>query len=130
MPATQRFSNWMPNVFTDDVARALDFYRDVLGFQETFRFPEEGRPLHVELRLGGSVLAISHGGEVVEMGLPAPIWGSHHELVLWCRDVDGTVGELRDAGVPILVEPFQHVAGHRRAYAADPDGNWLALVGG
>lgn len=129
MRATARFSGWMPNVFTDDVARALRFYRDVLGFQETFRFPREGRPLHVELRLGESVLAISESGEVVEMGLPAPAAGGHHELVLWCADVDGAVQELRDEGVPILVEPFAHVAGHRRAYAADPDGNWLALVG-
>jgi lactoylglutathione lyase len=127
--STVRFSNWMPNVFTDDVARALDFYRDVLGFEETFRFPREGRPLHVELRLGESVLAVSHGGEVVRMGLPAPAAGGHHELVLWCADVDDAVRGLREAGAPILVEPFPHVAGHRRAYAADPDGNWLALVG-
>lgn len=128
MSASARFSGWMPNVFTDDVGRALAFYRDVLGFEQTFRFPGEGRPLHVELRLGDSVLAISEGGEVVQMGLPAPM-GGRHELVLWCADVDAAVEELRDGGVRILVEPFAHVAGHRRAYAADPDGNWLALVG-
>ena len=37
-------------------------------------------------------------------------------------------GELRVAGVPVLVEPQRHVSGHDRAYVADPDGNWIAVV--
>jgi hypothetical protein len=27
-----------------------------------------------------------------------------------------------------VIEPYDHVAGHRRAYVADPDGTSLALV--
>lgn len=45
-------------------------------------------------------------------------------------DVDAAVARVRSAGAPVLVEPYDHVAGHRRAYVPDPDGNWLAFVQG
>jgi lactoylglutathione lyase len=48
--------------------------------------------------------------------------------VVWCDDVDAETARLRAAGTPVVVEPYDHPAGHRRAYLADPDGNWLALV--
>jgi catechol 2,3-dioxygenase-like lactoylglutathione lyase family enzyme len=44
--------------------------------------------------------------------------------------MDAAIARLRAARAPVLVEPYDHVAGHRRAYVADPDGNWLALVQG
>ena len=50
------------------------------------------------------------------------------ELVVWCDSADDAVAALRAAGTPVLVEPCSHAAGHRRAYVADPDGNWIALV--
>jgi catechol 2,3-dioxygenase-like lactoylglutathione lyase family enzyme len=43
---------------------------------------------------------------------------------------DDAVAGLRAAGVPVLVEPSGHVSGNRRAYVADPDGNWIAVVSG
>lgn len=46
---------------------------------------------------------------------------------MWCADVDGEAARLRAAGT-VVIEPYDHVGGHRRAYVADPDGNWLALV--
>jgi lactoylglutathione lyase len=50
------------------------------------------------------------------------------ELVVWCDSADESVAALRAAGTTVLVEPYDHVAGHRRAYVTDPDGNWIALV--
>lgn len=125
---TPVFTAFMVNRYTSDVARTVAFYRDLLGFQPTFRYPAEGTPEHVELRLGSSTLAVSGHAAVEAMGLPTPTPGHEQELVLGCASVDAAVDRLRAAGAPILVEPFDHVAGHRRAYAADPDGAWLALV--
>jgi predicted enzyme related to lactoylglutathione lyase len=48
--------------------------------------------------------------------------------VIGCDSADDTVATLRAAGVPVLVEPHSHVSGHRRAYVADPDGNWIAVA--
>jgi lactoylglutathione lyase len=120
------FTSSMPNLYSVDVAAAADFYRDVLDFNQTYQFPPAGPPRHVELRLGSSMLAISSHTAIGEVGLPSP--GHTHELVVWCDDIDAAIARLRSAGAPILVEPHDHVAGHRRAYVADPDGNWLALV--
>jgi lactoylglutathione lyase len=118
----------MPNLYAAEVAAAADFYRDVLGFSQTYQFPPAGQPEHVELRLGDSMLALSSHAAVRQMGLPAPSAGHTQELVVWCDDMDAAIARLRAAGAPVLVEPYHHIAGHRRAYVADPDGNWLALV--
>ncbi len=119
----------MPNLYSTDVERAAAFYGELLGGIQTFQFPETGTPEHVELRLGDVTIAISHRDAVSRQGLPEPAPGNPMELVFWCDDTDATVARLRAAGTPVLVEPSVHDAsGHRRAYVADPDGHWIALV--
>lgn len=117
----------MPNLFTHDIDVAVAFYRDQLGFSESYRVAADGRPEHVVLRLGGSLLAISTPRAAVAAGLN-PREGNPLETVVWCDDVKGETARLRRAGTTVAVEPYDHPAGHRRAYVTDPDGNWLALV--
>lgn len=121
------FTSLMPHLFTADIDRATAFYRDQLGFRQTFRYPADGRPEHVELRLGDSVLALSTRDAAHGAGL-APTAGNPLELIVWCDDVDAAVAALRAEGAPVLAEPYNHVA-HRRASVSDPDGNWVALIG-
>jgi predicted enzyme related to lactoylglutathione lyase len=67
--------------------------------------------------------------EAVEAeGMPAPTAGHPLELVLGCDSTDDTVAVLRAAGASVLQEPYSHFSGHRRAYVADPDGNWIVLA--
>jgi lactoylglutathione lyase len=123
------FSSVMPNLYVADVERSAAFYRDQLGAVETFRLPATGSADHVELRIGDVTIALSHRDRVAEQGLPAPTPGHPLEVVVWCDSADEAVAELRAAGTPVLVEPHAgHVAGVRRAYVTDPDGNWIALV--
>jgi catechol 2,3-dioxygenase-like lactoylglutathione lyase family enzyme len=117
----------MPNLFTRNMDDATAFYRDQLGFSQTFRFPAEGRAEHIVLKLGDSQLALSSPRAAEAAGLD-PTAGNPFELVVWCDDVDAEATRLRAAGAGVVIEPYDHVAGHRRAYVADPDGNWLALV--
>ena len=126
------FTSVMVNLYVADVERAVDFYCGVLGGVEKFRYPDpaEGAvPEHVELRIGDVVIAVSSRGAVLGEGLPEASDGHPLELVVWCDSVDTAVSTLREVGTPVLVEPYDHVAGHRRAYVADPDGNWVAVVG-
>jgi lactoylglutathione lyase len=118
----------MPNLYTADMARAITFYRDLLGGTQTFATPAEGTPEHVEFRLGDVIVALSSREAVPRQGLPAATTGHPMELVIDCDSTDDTVAALRAAGTPVLVEPHNHASGHRRAYVADPDGNWIALV--
>ena len=79
------------------------------------------------LRLGDAQVALSTDRAVSAVGLE-PSRGNAFELVVFCDDVDGETERLRAAGASVVREPYDHVAGHRRAYLADPDGNWVALV--
>ncbi|HEY8456715.1 MAG TPA: VOC family protein [Actinopolymorphaceae bacterium] len=124
------FTSLMPHLYAADVDRTVAFYRDLLGFIESFRYPSDGPAEHVEVRVGDVVLGISAQDAVRAIeGLPEPTPGHPMELTVWCDSVDEAVARLRDAGVPVLVEPYDHPARHRRAYVTDPDGNWVALVG-
>jgi lactoylglutathione lyase len=122
------FTTALPNLYSSDVDAATAFYRDLLGAAQTYRFPVEGPAEHVELRLGAATIAISSHQVVAEQGLPAPTAGHPLEIVVWCDSVDDAIGALRAAGTPVLVEPYDHLSGHRRAYVVDPDGTWVALV--
>jgi lactoylglutathione lyase len=118
----------MPNLYSADVDRAVAFYRDLLGGAQTFRHPAEGPAEHVELRLGDITIAISSKQAVEAEGMPAPTAGHPMELVVGCDSADDTVAALRGAGTPVLQEPYSHFSGHRRAYVADPDGNWIVVA--
>src|SRR6267154_3146804 len=91
------------NISTRDIEAGLHFYRDLLGFAETFRTPTEGIPEHVELRLNGFTVGLGtveaarnvHGVEAAP-GSPAMV------LVVWTDDVDNACEALVAAGVPLL----------------------------
>ncbi len=122
------FTSAMPNFYSSDLAASMRFYLDLLGGAQTFRFPAEGKPRHVEFRFGDVVVAVTHRDEVSRQGLPAPQVGNPMELVVWCDSVDEAATKLGAAGAAVIVEPYDHPAGMRRAYIEDPDGNWVALV--
>lgn len=118
----------MTNLYSTDVERAAAFYRDHLGGKQTFRYPAEGSAEHVEIGLGDVTIAITNIDAVREEGLN-PLPGHPMELVLWCESADEVLNALRAADTPVLVEPYSgHASGLRRAYVADPDGNWIAVV--
>ncbi|HEY2507054.1 MAG TPA: VOC family protein [Streptosporangiaceae bacterium] len=124
------FTSIMPNLYSADVERAAAFYRNQLGGAQTFQYPADGPAEHVELRLGDVTIALSSRDALTGSGLPKPAPGQPLELVVWCDSADEAVAALRAAGTRVLVEPYDHIAGHRRAYVTDPDGNWIALVSG
>ncbi|TLS36020.1 VOC family protein [Pseudalkalibacillus caeni] len=122
------FLSAFPSLYTTDINRSLRFYRDLLEFEETFRFPDKGEPEHVELRLGDSMIALVTYAVAKEASVSAPTPGHPFELTIWTEDTNQAINRLRRAAVPVILEPKDHVAGIRRAYVSDPDDNWLAIV--
>ena len=117
------------NLYTEDIEAGLRFYRDLLGFQETFRTPNEGTPEHVELTLNGFALGLGtvtaakrvHGVDATP-GSPAMV------LVVWTDDVDAAFGQLTSAGVPAVQAPHDTGNNNRNALLRDPDGNLVEIV--
>ena len=123
------FVSALVNLYTSDIEAGLHFYRDLLGFAETFRTPAEGIPEHVELQLNGFTIGLGtveaarrvHGVEAAP-GTPAMV------LVVWTDDIEDAFEKLAAAGVPVLQPPHDTGNSNRNALLRDPDGNLVEIV--
>jgi lactoylglutathione lyase len=123
------FASAMVNLYTADIEAGLRFYRDLLGFRETFRTPLEGTPDHVELILNGFTVGLGtvaaarkvHGVEAAP-GSPAMV------LVVWTDDVDAAFQQLTSAGTRVVQPPHDTGNNNRNALLRDPDGNLVEIV--
>ena len=117
-----------PVFYANDVEATARFYRDLLGFEELFRLPEEGAPGYVGLMLGDSRLGLvdsSWPGDTIGVAVGA---GPRAELFVYVDDVDATTRRAGEVGVPVLRPPGDMPWGERVAYVEDPDGNPVALA--
>jgi lactoylglutathione lyase len=123
------FTTGFVNLYTADIEAGIRFYRDLLGFEETFRKPKDGVPTHVELKLEGFMIGLGtvdaakrvHGVDA-SPGTPAMA------LVVWTDDVDAEFERLTSEGVPALQPPHDTGNNNRNALLRDPDGNLVELV--
>ena len=119
-----------PIVYVDDVPTSVRFYRDLLGFEEMYRFPDTDEPGYVALRLDEGKVGLSSAAFPGIHGKPQrPVTGRPFELCLEVADVDAFVDDLREAEVTVLAEPADQVWGERVAYVEDPDGNPVHIRG-
>ena len=123
------FTSAFVNLYTHDIEAGLRFYRDLLGFTETFRTPAEGTPEHVELELNGFGLGLGtveaarrvHGVDA-SPGSPAMV------VVVWTDDVDRAFAQLVASGAPVVQPPHNTGRHNRNALLRDPDGNLVEIV--
>jgi lactoylglutathione lyase len=123
------FTEGFVNLYTRDIEAGIHFYRDVLGFRETFRTPKEGTPEHVELILNGFGVGLGtveaakrrHGVEAAP-GTPAMV------LVIWTDDLEKSFELLKSAGTPVVQPPHDVGSSNRSALLRDPDGNLVEIV--
>src|SRR2546428_9803340 len=117
------------NFYVADIERSLRFYRDLLGFRETFRTPKDGTPEHVELKSGEFVLGLA----TIEVarrahGIPAGTGAPQAEVVVWTDDVDWAHAELVTKGARPLSAPHDFAGTLRAGWVTDPDGNPVQVV--
>ena len=110
------FIEAFPVITVPDLPAALAFYTGGLGFTEHYRFPEEGEPVFVTLRLGTSELGIGAGAT------------AGYELCVYADDCDEATARLRAAGAEIVAEPADQPWGERLARAVDPAGHHLMIL--
>jgi catechol 2,3-dioxygenase-like lactoylglutathione lyase family enzyme len=123
------FTEGFVHLYTRNIEAGIRFYRDFLGFRETFRTPREGTPDHVELTLNGFGVGLGtveaakrrHGVEATP-GSPAM------SLVVWTDNVDESFERLRSIGTPVVQPPHDVGSSNRSALLRDPDGNLVEIV--
>jgi catechol 2,3-dioxygenase-like lactoylglutathione lyase family enzyme len=119
-----------PMLSVEHLDHSLKFYGQLLGGQQSYRFPSEGEPAFVTLMFGPTEIGLGQiGGGPALHGQPLrPATGHRIELCVYVDHLDGKVAELRAAHVPIVLEPTLQPWGERVAYVSDPDGNLVMLV--
>jgi len=123
------FATGFVNLYTADIEAGLRFYRDLLGFEETFRTPREGIPEHVELTLDGFDLGLGTVEAAKRVhGVDASPGSPSMALVVWTDDVDTAFEQLKAAGVPVVQPPHDSGNDNRNALLRDPDGNLVEIV--
>jgi catechol 2,3-dioxygenase-like lactoylglutathione lyase family enzyme len=111
----------------DDVDAALQFYRDLLGFEEVMHpAPAFAMVRHGDLRLALSAPGGGPGGgqAMADGTLPTP--GGWNRFSLQVDDLDAEVARLTAAGARFRNEVVTGVGG-RQVLVEDPSGNPVEL---
>jgi lactoylglutathione lyase len=96
------FRNPQINFYVTDVDASLRFYRDLFGFTETFRTPRDGKPIHVEMRLGELTLGVASFESVRRIhGLDVGTGPPRAEVVVWTEDVDRAFTSITASGAQL-----------------------------
>ena len=107
-------------LFIKDMARAVGFYRDLLGFQVVYPqgLSDYSQEMWVELEVGGCSIAL-HGG-----AKNSP--GEEHQLIFKVADLEAAREELLTAGIEIgeirILEDGKPVAS-----GVDPEGHRFSI---
>ncbi len=127
---TIRFTDPAINYYVEDVEAAVRFYTEHFGFVETFRTPHQGKPIHIEVRLGSLSLGLASKAAAQSMhGLVLGPGGfPRAELVVWTENVDEAYAMLMAQGVPGISSPHDFLESLRSAWVMDPDGNPVQIV--
>jgi hypothetical protein len=90
-------------LFSDDVERAAEFYKR-LGFAETFRIPQEGAPVHVDLQLDDYKIGFASVDSArQDHGLNPVASRQRATITLWTQDTAKAYLALTALGIPGLM---------------------------
>lgn len=115
-------------LFTRDIDRAVAFYRAV-GFEEAFRTPATGTPIHVDLVLDGYRIGLATETSTREdHGLQPVAHGQRAAVILWTDDVHAGYARLVDLGARPVKPPEPWLDRLLIAWVEDPDGHLVQVV--
>jgi lactoylglutathione lyase len=114
------FREPFPILYVDDVGRSIRFYTESLGFEVSYRWPQDGETVFAFLRLDPLGIAVSRRAPEHK--------GRDFELCLYTDDADRAAGQLRSAGAEEVQAPQDEPWGERRTYFRDPDGHLVHVA--
>jgi len=110
-------------VYVKDVAGAIAFYRDWLGFKVIEDFRHEGKSVYARLRAPGGDGTIA----LHQAGPGASVASDGVRLYFEVRDLDDFCHKLRKRGFYFTQLPQMMPWGWRHAYLNDPEGHEISL---
>ena len=110
-------------IYTKDVSRAMQFYREWLGFKLIEDFRYEGKSVYARLKAPGGDGTIA----LHQAGPGASVTSDGVRLYFEIRDLDGFCRGLQKRGFYFTQLPTMMPWGWRHAYLNDPDGHEISL---
>ena len=124
-PIPEGYHSITPYLVISEAARAIDWYKQAFGAQQTLRMedPTTGKIGHAEMKIGDSHIMLAD--EYPDMGYRSPktLGGAGISLLLYVKDVDGTVKQAVDAGAKIERPLQDQFYGDRTGTIQDPFGH-------
>lgn len=114
-----------------DMEASIRFYTQTMGMKLLLREKMEATGgQFAELKSPGSPqrLELNWYPETSPFCTPYCEGAELDHLAFWVGNVDSTVRDLKGKGVQVAIEPFSET-GYRLAFAKDPDGIWIELIG-
>lgn len=115
-----------------DAARAIEFYKQVFGVEESFRLTEQEKLGVAEIRIGNTKFLISR--EAPEYGAaggtsPETLGGSTVRFKIMVADADATASRMLAAGSRVIRPVADQFYGDRAGQIADPFGyTWIVAM--
>ena len=110
-------------IYSADVERGIQFYRDILGFKLIEDFRHEGKPVYARLRAPGG-----DGTIALHMAGPgASVASDGVRLYFEVGELDQFCRKLQQKNFYITQMPRMMPWGWRHAYLKDPDGHEISL---
>lgn len=122
--------SWLPKRYPvlssvtvlDDCAKAIDWYKTVLGAKQRLRMDmPNGHVAHCELGFGDAVLMLGSP-------MPPQFPSKKASLAVFVKNCDATYKEALAAGARSMQEPADQFYGDRSARFEDPFGNEWSIM--
>lgn len=115
-------------LFTRDIDRASAFYQ-ALGFEEVFRTPLTGTPIHVDFALEGYRIGLATEASTRDdHGLAPVAEGQRAAVILWTDDVPSGYERLIELGATPVKLPEPWLDRLLVAWVEDLDGHLVQVV--
>jgi uncharacterized glyoxalase superfamily protein PhnB len=115
-PVREGFRTVTPYITSEKVLDLLEFMKNALGAEETFRTIGSAGGYHIEVRVGDTMLMIGGGGSYKGPGHPA-------SLHVYVPDVDAAFERAIAAGATPVMRPTDQDYGDRDSALKDAFGN-------
>ena len=113
----------------EDAAKAIDFYKEAFGAEETIRMPgPDGKVAHAELQIGDSKLMLSDPFPQSNVRPPSERGGATASVFMYVDDVDATFAQAQQAGATVVSELEDMFWGDRFVTFADTFGHVWAMA--
>ena len=123
-PIPSDYPRVTPYLSVDGAAKAIDFYRDVLGATERVRMDgPDGKVGHAELGIGDSVIMLADPFPDAGGPTPTALGGSPVTVMVYVEDVDDVFAKAIKAGSKEIAPVQDQFYGDRSGQFEDPFGH-------